>query len=164
MMRNALIFIFLIWITGYGCMNYSEKDKVTGDMEKIQVFFSNLPGKWVMEDQPLIEEWERDGSLFRSTVYTIRYQDTIVSETVRIIEKDGSIFYEANVRGQNQDQPVLFKLSQVTDNKVVFVNPVHDFPQQITYEKNGQDKVLATIQGNDEGKIKSFEFKFSKLK
>jgi hypothetical protein len=38
--------------------------------------------------------------------------------------------YNANVRGQNDDKPVAFVLTETKENQLVFTNPKHDYPQK----------------------------------
>ena len=42
--------------------------------------------------------------------------------------------------------PVAFALVSITDDRVVFENPDHDFPQKITYERNADGSVTATVE------------------
>lgn len=156
-MRTFLFLNLILVFTA--CSNRADSGRDT-----MQAFFSGIIGEWLMDDHPVIEKWEKDGDLYRSTVFTISGNDTVISEQVKIIEIKDEIYYEATVRGQNQGKPVLFKLITSTAEKLIFENKTHDFPQQIIYKLDGKDKLLATIQGNENGKLKVFKFKYSKIK
>jgi len=162
MMRTALMLLLIV--SGFSCTNHIEKDQTKSNADELHVFFSSLIGTWVMDEHPVIEKWETDGSLFRSTVYTVRGSDTVISEEIRITEKEGQYFFEARVRGQNQNKPVLFRLTRLKGNKIIFENPGHDFPQQIIYETEGRENLTATIQGRENSKLKSIKFKYSKIR
>jgi len=81
--------------------------------------------------------------------------DTVLLEKLKIIAKDGSIYYVADV--PENKQPVLFRFTALTDNSFVCENPQHDFPKKIMYEKTG-DTLKAIISGNG----KSIEYLFKK--
>jgi hypothetical protein len=129
-----------------------------------RTFFTQMPGKWLLENKTTVEKWEKDGDNYKSTVYKLLGKDSIVSERIRITEIEGEIYYEATVRGQNHEKPVLFKLTESTKDKVVFENKTHDFPQKITYQFTGQDKLTATIQGLMDAKQQKIDFKYSRIK
>ena len=127
-------------------------------------FFERLPGKWQLENSTTIEKWEKDGELFKATVYKPIGKEALVSERIRLIERDGEIFYEATVRGQNKEKPVPFKLTESTKDRVVFKNELHDFPQAIAYQLISQDQMVATIEGRLNGKLEKYEFNYSRIK
>ena len=129
-----------------------------------QDFFKRLPGKWQLENSTTIEKWEKDGELFKATVYKPIGKEALVSERIRLIERDGEIFYEATVRGQNKEKPVPFKLTESTKDRVVFKNELHDFPQAIAYQFISQDQMVATIEGRLNGKLEKYEFNYSRIK
>ena len=43
-------------------------------------------------------------------------------------------YYVVNVKDQNNDKPVSFKLTSISLDKLVFENPEHVFPKKITYK------------------------------
>jgi hypothetical protein len=147
------IFIFLT-----ACQSVEKKDG-----KIFHEFFGNMPGKWMMKDPTIIEKWEKDGSFYKSTVYKLHGKDSFVTEQIRVREIEGDIYYEATVRGQNHDKPVLFRLTECTKDKVVFENNAHDFPQKITYQFTGQDNLTATIQGMMNGKQQKIDFNYSRM-
>lgn len=74
-------------------------------------------------------------------------------ERLRIGIHDEAVHYVAEVPGN--PAPVYFRLTRIDDNHVVFENPVHDFPQVIAYERDG-DALLARISAGD----RQIEFRF----
>ena len=67
---------------------------------------------------------------------TMKGKDTVFVEKLRIIAREGDLFYVADVP-ENQ-KPVYFKLTEVTDRSFVCENPDHDFPKKIAYLFDGK--------------------------
>lgn len=156
MKKFTLIFISLLV---FACSPREVKESSSFDN-----FFERLIGEWKQEKDNTIEKWEKDGALFKATVYRPFGKESLVSERIRLIERNGEIFYEATVRGQNNEQPVPFKLIESGKDKVVFENKAHDFPQTITYQFTSSDTIVATIEGRLNGKTEKFRFNYSRLK
>jgi hypothetical protein len=129
-----------------------------------QDFFERLPGKWQLENSTSIEKWEKDGELFKATVYKPFGKESLVTERIRLIKREGEIFYEATVRGQNKEKPVPFKLIESSRDRVVFENKNHDFPQKITYQFFSEDGMVATIEGRLNGKHEKHVFNYSRIR
>ena len=125
-------------------------------------FFNKMIGEWKLEDKPVIEKWSYVDGLFKGSVFVISGADKVITEEIRIIENDDGIFYEANVEDQNQGEPVLFKLILSEENKIIFENKDHDFPQRITYVLIGNNKLIATIEGIVNEGSKSITFNYSR--
>lgn len=159
-----ILMISALMLGVFSCMAPSSDNKRLDNTGEFQVFFRNLTGKWLMDDQPVIEQWQMDGEIFRSAVFNIGGADTLLTEEIRVFESDTGIFYEARVTGQNEGKPVLFKLVKINGKTIVFGNPEHDFPQQIIYEILSTDKIRATIQGMENQKKKSIHFNYTRMK
>jgi hypothetical protein len=92
------------------------------------------------------ERWEKSGEQeLRGYGVTMQGQDTVFLEKITVLIKDNAIYYIADVP-QNQ-LPVYFKLTEITESGFVCENPDHDFPKQISYQLEG-DKLEAQISGN----------------
>jgi len=83
----------------------------------------------------------------------------VAFEFLRIVQKDGEVFYVAQPGGRPATE---FKLTSVTATKAVFENPAHDHPKIITYEKDAAGNLLATIEGDERGQHKKQEFRFTR--
>jgi hypothetical protein len=69
-------------------------------------------------------------------------------ESLRIIEMSGEVFYLAKV--SHNEFPISFKLSECSNNSVVFENANHDFPQKIVYQLSKDGLILTvTVSNND---------------
>lgn len=109
-----------------------------------------LVGTWqhAIDDAVIFETWTaHDEKELRGMGYMIHDQDTVVYESIRLLEKEGQLYYIPTVKGQNDDQPVTFELMSGTESKLVFENQTHDFPQLITYTRITEDSLVAEISG-----------------
>src|SRR6188768_2594407 len=111
-----------------------------------------LEGKWVMKTKKgfIIEEWTKvDKDYLQNRGYAIRDNDTIINERVALKNTPEGIFYTSTVEGQNNKQPIAFRLTSSNNNIFVFENPQHDFPKRISYQFISRDSLYAWI---DDGK------------
>jgi len=109
-----------------------------------------LEGKWTRTNskagQAGLEIWEKISSTELSGQgITMHGTDTAFVENLRIIVRDGNLFYVADVP-ENQ-KPVFFQLTEIKQNSFTCENPEHDFPKKIAYSLQG-NILHATISGN----------------
>ena len=101
-----------------------------------------------------IERWELTSNKeLRGFGINLQGKDTTFIEKLRIIIKDDNIVYVADVP-ENQ-KPVYFKLTEITESGFVCENPDHDFPKRISYQLDGK-KMKAQISGD--GKVIDYFF------
>jgi hypothetical protein len=81
----------------------------------------------------------------------------VAFEFLRIVQKDGEVYYVAQPGGRPATE---FKLTSVTATKAVFENPAHDHPKIISYERDSEGNLVATIEGDERGQHKKQEFRF----
>lgn len=74
---------------------------------------------------------------------TVRGEATTFFEFLRIVERDGTLVYVAMPRGGTATE---FAMSSAGETSVTFSNPNHDFPQHITYRREGA-KLCARVEG-----------------
>jgi hypothetical protein len=86
---------------------------------------------------------------------SLKEKDTVFVEKLKILVKDNSIYYVADV-AENK-APVYFKFIELTNDGFVCENPDHDFPKKISYKREG-NKVRATTSGDG----KSIDFLFER--
>lgn len=65
-------------------------------------------------------------------------------EFLRIAETEDGIVYFAHPRGR---EATPFALVELEPNRAVFANPKHDFPQRITYTRDG-NRLCARVEGD----------------
>ena len=79
-------------------------------------------------------------------------------EFLRIVEEKGQISYHAMPAGRSP--ATLFPLLSMSDRRVVFENPEHDFPQRILYWLDDDDMLHARIEGTEGGETHSMEWRY----
>ncbi len=123
-----------------------------------------LQGEWINDaDTPAVtyETWKSiNDTLMTGEGYSIENGDTIFHEMIEIKVIDNTIYYIPSVDNQNDGKPVVFKLKNAKDGLFEFNNPQHDFPQTIVYQKAGNDSLLASIEGMNNGKQSRMSFPF----
>ena len=72
-------------------------------------------------------------------------------EFLRIEQRGEDVYYVAMPRGRPGTD---FRLVQLEDNRAVFENPEHDFPQKIIYARDGET-LSARIEGVENGEQRS---------
>jgi hypothetical protein len=149
---NMLMFI--------SCQNKSEKkfDK----LEKMNWLLGNWKNE--MAEGVLTETWnkENDSTFSGTTYFIINKKDTIHSEVIILTQINDELVYRPTVKGQNNDEPVDFKLSSESENSFSFENPKHDYPQKIVYKKVNETSLVTTISGIQQGKQSSESYPMKK--
>jgi Domain of unknown function (DUF6265) len=148
-MKNIYTLAFVALLTIVSCKKTenSAKDKIkTADW---------LIGNWEnqLEQGTLSESWEKaNDSTFNGKSFFIKDKDTLNNETIVLSQKGNDLFYIPVVQGQNNNEPVIFKMTKADAKQLIFENPKHDFPQKISYTKITNDSIVAAISGVVNGK------------
>ena len=124
-----------------------------------------LIGTWEnkSEDGVLTESWQKvNDSTFTATSYFIKNNDTLHAEKITLAQKGEMLLYSAAVNGQNNEKAIDFGSTTESENKLVFENPSHDYPQKITYTKGANNTLTAEISGNLQGKMTKEKFVMTK--
>lgn len=161
MYKKISILILLLAITS--CKN-GDSDK--NEKEKIKLAHWLL-GTWENKsaDGMLAEIWTKtNDSTFLGNSYFIKAKDTIHFETIVLQQIGDDLIYSATVKGQNEDKPVAFSLTETLENKLVFENQKHDYPQKISYQKVPNSKLITTISGLENGKVSAEKYTLAKKK
>lgn len=126
-----------------------------------------LIGSWenVSNQGNMYEKWQiKNDSAFIGESYFIKGNDTLSAEMISLEQTGQDLFYIPLVKNQNDGKPVLFLLTSMDQQTFVFENPIHDFPQKITYQQVGQDSLIAKISGSRKGKPHTILFPMKKVK
>lgn len=119
-------------------------------------------GHWEMKDTlggRLTESWKAvNDTVFEGLSLYLKDKDTLHLEHMQLEAKADGVYYTATVRGQNNDQPVPFRQTQVG----VFENPKHDYPQKIQYKRTPQGYMQAAISGRQNGRYSREQFVLAK--
>lgn len=140
----------------------------TGDAKKPQLEkLSWLSGTWGSADSAGVstEKWEKkNDSTFAGHSYTIAGTDTVFNEWISLEERAGNLNYIVTVKNQNGELPVAFAMTSIDEKNVVFENPMHDFPQRISYTLVNPDSLNAEISATQEGKTIAVPFPMKRKK
>ena len=79
-------------------------------------------------------------------------------EFLRIVEAEGEIAYLAMPAGRHP--PTRFRLLSMSERRVVFENPGHDFPQRILYWIDDEGILHARIEGEEDGETREAEWTY----
>ena len=114
-----------------------------------------LLGCWQTPDGSALEVWVKDAdSSFLGFGVTTSEGAIRSYELLRIAStEEGAWTYTAHPKGQAS---ATFTATETGDQRVTFTNPEHDYPQRITYERNGDD-LLASASAMDGGSQQSFD-------
>ncbi|MEZ5082030.1 MAG: DUF6265 family protein [Bacteroidales bacterium] len=130
--------------------------------ENFEKIIVQLPGLWKIDNADYYEEWEKAEQIYEGRSYSIKGNDTVVLELIRIYHETGNIIYEPTVFGQNDGNPIKFELISADSASFTFENKLHDFPQQISYSFLSENKLAAKISGIVDGKEEQISFNFTK--
>ncbi len=126
-----------------------------------------LVGTWENKTQKgsIYETWAKLSEVeLAGKSYMLKEKDTIVFETIRLLQENNNLFYIPKVKSQNDNLPVRFAAKTVSDKELVFENLSHDFPQIISYSKINADSLVAEILGTKNGKERKQKFPMRRVK
>jgi hypothetical protein len=142
----------------------SETKRQKTEISPIEDFLWIL-GRWENDEGSKIsgEHWmKKDTVTLEGVGYSVAVGDTTVLEKLQIRQKEGDIFYIADV--PHNPGPVAFKLTKITETEAVFENPEHDFPNRIIYRQQGNDTLVVRIEGMGKTEGKKADFRFTRVK
>ncbi len=161
MKSPSLYLLLLVTIFFFQC-----KSKQVSQEKGISQF-KWLIGSWMMQDEEGIvtEQWKKaNDSLMEGSSDFIKGDSVIPFEIIKLYKTDTSFYYEAKAAGQNNEQPVAFKMTSFSDTSFVAENPEHDFPKRITYKLINKDSIHAFVDGGPSKPEKKSEFYYSRVK
>lgn len=127
-----------------------------------------LEGTWFMPTDrgDRLEIWEvADDSTVVGRAIRIKPEngDTVLLEKLRLEIHDTTVTYIAIARGQNNNAPVSYKLTDIDDQGFyVFTNPAHDDPQIIKYLLLGNREMQVLTEGKRNGRTVTNEYVFER--
>ncbi len=113
-----------------------------------------MTGVWISEkgDKSQKETWERlSANVYSGKGMRINNQtkEILAFEDLLLTKMGTDIFYIAKVA--ENEYPVSFKLTEITNDKAVFENPTHDFPQKLIYTLTNKNELLVEIKAGEKG-------------
>ncbi|MBL9120992.1 MAG: hypothetical protein JNL80_13870 [Phycisphaerae bacterium] len=118
-----------------------------------------LGGAWkgTMGNGTIEESWMvPDGGSMLGVSRTISNRKMTQFEFLRIVERDGTLIYVAQPEGGVATE---FPLAKAEEHLLVFENPVHDFPQRITYRLTGEKSLTAEVSDLIGARVMKFSFR-----
>jgi hypothetical protein len=123
---------------------------------------SIIEGRWKFESDnfTIFEEWtKKSDTAIEGLSYSIENGEKNISERLYILKLFDHIVYIAQ---PGENNPTLFTLVSLKDNKFIFENKKHDFPQRIIYHFTSNNELNASIEGEINGEIETKDFSFIK--
>lgn len=131
--------------------------------QKAEVF-KWLVGTWTLKtgNGQIVEGWKmlNDSTFQGKSVFVKNGQDSVLQESLEFSFRKGSWFYISTVLGQNNNQPVAFKMTYQRGPEFICTNAEHDFPQRIAYLRLSPTQLLASIEGSRNGRFSKQNFNF----
>lgn len=81
---------------------------------------------------------------------------TVEFEYLRLEQRNDGIFYVAHPKARCPGTD--FKLTRLTTTEAVFENPQHDFPKRIIYRKTAGGSLVASVDGGEGTKARTFTY------
>jgi hypothetical protein len=139
----------------------------TNQQPNFKPFHTLTGGTWLMNSKKglIFERWIKiNDKELRGQDFEVKGKDTVLQEQVQLIQKDNKIFYIPTVKNVNGAKPVPFEMIESKNNKFVFSNPQHDFPQRIIYEFVATDSLHAWIEGRNNGSALKIDYYYKRIK
>ncbi len=134
---------------------------------KMDVFLW-LIGTWTLKNDQgtVMETWrpmndssyEGESTLYKKTLETVQL------EKMQLVYRGGNYYYIPVASGQNDGQPVRFRVTGFDKKSFTAENPEHDFPKRIRYTLVKKDSLLARIDDGKAVPVKKSDYYFSRLK
>ncbi len=125
-----------------------------------------LKGTWQRQSAKgiLTESWQQlDDSTFAGRSFFVSNGDTVSSETIRLEQRNGKLYYMPIASGQNDGKAIVFTQTKLSDSTIIFENPTHDFPQKIEYRFQKPDSLIAEVSSVSGELKKSIVFRMRRV-
>ncbi|MCG2616320.1 DUF6265 family protein [Terrimonas sp. NA20] len=155
-MKLFIVIVSLVFI-------YAWTTKPARDIKKTEW----LIGTWENKTPKgtIYETWRKvSADEFSGKSYILKDRDTIVFETIRLVQETDGLFYVPTVKNQNDAFPVRFAATTISATKMVFENPQHDFPKTISYTQIATDSLVAEIGGSRNGQERRQAFPMKRIR
>lgn len=125
-----------------------------------------IEGDWSMATKrgTIYESWQLKDDVLQGRSFKVNGGDTVLLERVTILVRGNDVLYIPLVEGQNNGEPVSFKLVSTQNDVFIFDNPEHDFPQRVIYQLPKNDALHAWIEGLDKGVYRKSNFIYKRVK
>ena len=118
-----------------------------------------MSGTWTGTDNDgfeMVEHWtDPKGGMMLGLHRDVKGGKAVSFEFMRIQATPTGMVLFASPRGV---APTPFPMAEVGDQRIVFANPAHDFPQRIIYRLTPDGSLNARVEGAVKGKARSEEW------
>lgn len=158
---RQLLHLNLVFILLAGSLN--AQSQASGSI----VLIDALPGFWTYQTPKkgqFVEQWQRsnDSLLLGIGAELNTAGDTLFSELLRLVLKEGQWMYVVRVPDQNQAEEVYFNEVPKPGSTWYFENLSHDFPQGISYTLVNPNQLEVFIEGKSNNETKRVYFHFTR--
>lgn len=161
-MTGRKLLISIVALAGYGlsgCAYSPAADSTPHDLAAYQW----LLGDWRADagEQFVHEHWQIQGARSFAGIGSTENRETgerKESERIELVARDGQVFYIPSV--PHNPAPVTFELISDSPNRLVFVNPDHDFPKKVVYQRIDQDHFRVEVS---DGASRGFALEFKRM-
>jgi hypothetical protein len=157
-MRKARIFFTVVGLIVFCGWARSQESDIKKAKWLVGTWENKTPGGSIYETWTKVNEDELAGKS-----YIVKENDTIIFETIRLVQEQNGLSYIPIVKNQNDGSPVHFESKNISDSELVFENPSHDFPQIISYTKISADSLVAEISGIKNGQERKQTFPMKRV-
>ena len=153
--------ILLVGVMGFVDPNIFYEDKMAS--------FKWLIGSWAMnsKNELIVETWiPMSDSIIEgeSMKFNKKTSETVPLEKMRLICRNKEFFYIPMKEGQQNNQPVEFKIISFSKKGFTAVNQAHDFPKRIIYDLFKKDSLHAFIDAGPGKKVKRVDYYYARTK
>lgn len=138
----------------------------SNQMNSGNINFDFLIGKWSLETKKglIVEEWEKvSDTLYKGKSFSVKDNIETLLENIELVKIEKDYYYIPSVVNQNEGKPIKFKLVSSENDKYIFENPEHDYPQRIIYYKSDGKTLNARIEGYNGDYSKGSDFNYKKM-
>lgn len=126
---------------------------IIGDY-KLKSDYGNYFEKWIMQDSLTYSGF----GYFLDT----ENQDTLFRQSMKLKQELETIYMYFNVKNQNDNKDVEFKLTKQEGKVYTFENPFRDYPSIVTYKILSDTSINVVMYGFKNGKEKKEDFIITK--
>ncbi len=145
----------------------SDERKGQKAIEEKTAHFSWITGNYYLKGSygNYFENWN---TLDSSTYYGLGYfldkdnEDTLFRQRMKLFQTSDGVFMYFNVKNQNDNKDVEFRLTKHENSVFTFENPFRDYPSIITYKLLTDTTINIIMEGFMKGKEKKEDFIITK--
>lgn len=166
---NYLKHIIISVITGSISLSWSHDENTSRIDELKTPYFKWISGNYILKSSygTYYENWGNDDSLdFKGFGYYMdsTNTDTLFRQAMNLENTPKGIFMYFNVKNQNDNKTVEFKLTKEENNSYTFENPFRDYPSIIIYKILNDSTVNVIMRGFKNENEKKEDFIITKIK